>query len=61
MAVMTWTRKAKCKDCKFIKGKTFGRARRNICTNTESERHDPNPFLSRVALNDLVCDKWEMY
>jgi len=60
MAVITITYPAKCKDCKFIKAKTFGRARRNICTNPESERYDPNTYLSRVALKDRVCDKWAL-
>lgn len=60
MTQVIFTYPAKCKDCKFIKPITFGRAKRNICTNSESNRYDPNPYLSRVSLKDKVCDKWEI-
>lgn len=60
MTVVTVTRNAKCKDCVFIKSHKFGKAKRNICTNPESPRYDPYPPLSRVALNELVCDKWKL-
>ncbi|GEM_PF-4533754 len=52
---------AKCKDCKFIKPKTFGKMRRHICTNPESPRFDPHgPYFSRVTLKDKVCEKWKL-
>lgn len=60
MAIIKITYPAKCKDCKFIKAKNFGRAWRHICTNPESNRYDPNPYFSRVALKDRVCDKWDL-
>ncbi len=50
---------AKCKDCIFIKPKTFGKMRRHICTNPESPRYDPCAYLSRVTLKDKVCDRWK--
>ena len=61
MAIITITRPAKCKDCIFLKPYKFGKMRRNICTNKDSERYDMNPYLSRVRLNDLVCDKWKLF
>jgi hypothetical protein len=60
MTIITITSPARCKDCKFIKAKTFGKARRHICTNTVSERYDPSPYLSQVALRDKVCSKWSL-
>lgn len=60
MITITVVSQARCKDCKFIQSKTFGKVRRNICTNEQSERHGTSPYLSRVGLRDLVCDKWEL-
>lgn len=60
MAIISITYPAKCKDCKFIQAKTFGRAKRNICTNPESPRYNANPYLSRVALRDRVCSSWKL-
>lgn len=59
MTVISITYPARCKDCIFCKPKTFGKMRRNICTNTESPRYDPMPYLSMVALKDKVCDNWK--
>lgn len=61
MAIIEMKYPAKCKDCKYIQSKTFGRAKRNICTNPKSERYDPNPYLSRVTLKDRVCKAWELF
>lgn len=60
MTIIEITRRAKCKDCRYIESKTFGRAKRHICTNKESDRYDPNPYLSRVALRDIVCENWKL-
>ena len=61
MTVISITYPARCKDCIFIKPHKFGNMKRNICTNPESPRHYPNnTYLSRVALKDLVCDKWKL-
>lgn len=56
MSIMTWTRKAKCKDCMFLKVKYIGKRKRHICDNNQSENH-----LKPITLNDLVCDKWVLY
>ena len=60
MTVISITYPAKCKDCIFCKPKTFGKMHRHICTNKESPRYDPSPYLSRVALRDKVCDKLKL-
>ena len=60
MTTITITRSARCKDCKFILDKKFGKAKRHICTNKESERYDPIPYFDRVRLIDEACSKWEL-
>lgn len=52
---------AKCKDCIFCKPKTFGKAKRHICTNPKSPRYDDCAYLSRVRLIDKVCDEWKLF
>lgn len=51
---------AKCKHCKSIKPRIFGKMKRHICTNPESKRFDMNPYLSRVALKDKACEQFEL-
>jgi hypothetical protein len=60
MTIVSITYPAKCKDCQFIKPIKIKNTNRNICTNPESTRYDPNPFLSRVALKDKACDKFQL-
>lgn len=55
MSTMTWTREAKCKDCKFHQFYGIGRAKRTKCVNPKSPQ-----FEKRITLNDFVCDKWEL-
>lgn len=55
MIVITITRDAKCKDCKFCKVFMKGRLLRHKCTNIESHRNK----YETIRLNDLVCDKWQ--
>lgn len=53
MSIMTWTRSAKCKDCKFLADdKTY--KRRHVCGNPESP-HNTKPR----TLKDRVCDFWK--
>lgn len=60
MTIITWTRPAKCKDCKFIKRYMVGKSKRSICTNPKSERYYPSPYLSMITQNDPVCKVWEL-
>jgi hypothetical protein len=55
MGVITYTREAKCKDCKFCKSFYKGKRKKHTCTNPKSERH-----TAVITLNDLVCEVWEM-
>lgn len=55
MTIITITRNAKCKDCKFCNSYRKGKLRRHKCINTKSEYYNQD-----VRLNDLVCDKWEL-
>lgn len=55
MAVMTWTRKAKCKDCKWLKPEYLGKRKTHRCLNPMSKYYN-----SQMTLNDLVCDVWEL-
>jgi hypothetical protein len=52
---MTWTRKAKCKDCKFLKPDFIGKRKIHKCNNPESKY-----YKVQVTLNDLVCDNWKL-
>lgn len=55
MGVTTYTRAAKCKDCKFIKSFYDGKKKMHTCTNPESERH-----TAIITQNDLVCEVWKL-
>lgn len=57
MAITSSTRKAKCKDCKFIKRtvKFHTGLVRHKCDNPESKLYN-----KVITLNDLVCDEWKL-
>lgn len=55
MSVISYTRNAKCKDCKFCKSFMDGKKKRHTCTNAESKQH-----TAIITLEDLVCDKWKL-
>lgn len=50
---MTWTRRAKCSDCKYLLRRTEGRTH-FTCDNPSSPHHN-----QRRTLKDLVCDVWK--
>lgn len=60
MTVTNTTRRAKCKDCKYIYPILFGMGKRKRfkCSNTESDR--AKYVFSTVSPSDLVCEKWEL-
>ncbi|GAG28528.1 unnamed protein product [marine sediment metagenome] len=55
MGTITYTRAAKCKDCKFRKSFYDKKMKRHTCTNSNSER-----YTAVITLNDLVCGKWKL-
>jgi len=55
MTVITITRKAKCKDCKFLKVNYLGKRKYHVCDNLKSTFYD-----DVVRLNDLACENWEL-
>jgi len=56
MSIMTWMRRAKCKDCYFLlRYSKTGKQIRHKCNNLFSERYEKDQ-----SLNDLVCDKWKL-
>lgn len=57
MSIMTWTSRAKCKDCIYLYRIAFtsGKKVRHLCTNDKSDY-----YLKIRTLNDLVCDKWKL-
>ena len=55
MGVTTYTRAAKCADCKFCKSFYQGKQKKHTCTNEKSSQH-----TAIITLKDLVCDKWEL-
>lgn len=55
MGITTYTRKAKCSDCKFCKMFYDGKKKKHTCTNPESPRH-----AAVITLKDLVCDNWKL-
>jgi len=55
MTIMTWTRKAKCKDCKWLNSEYLTKRKTHRCLNPMSEC-----FNTQKTLNDLVCEKWDM-
>jgi hypothetical protein len=55
MTVVTYTRRARCKDCAFLKAAKVKGLKRNKCVNPESQ-HNEQPRTQK----DFVCDKWEL-
>lgn len=56
MSIMTWTRRAKCKDCFFLVAHSpNGKTKRHYCSNKDSKE-----FNKPRTLKDLVCDKWKL-
>jgi len=55
MSIITYTRAAKCKDCKFLKPIVVGKKKIHECSNELSER-----FKKQITLKDFVCDKWKL-
>ena len=60
MGVITYTRKAKCKDCNYCSPFWKGKLKRHRCSNPQSERYGRKYMGKTIALNDLVCDKWTL-
>ena len=54
MEIITYTRAAKCKDCKFLESFYDGKRLLHRCENKESPE-----FSKRRTLKDLVCDNWQ--
>jgi len=56
MTVITVTREARCKDCKFlIKEWEQFKSKYHRCSNENSTR-----FNHRVKLKTYACQKWEL-
>ena len=55
MTVITITRRARCKDCKFLKPSYHGKRKYHDCTNEKSDWRK-----QRRSPKDYVCDKWQM-
>ena len=55
MGTISYTRAAKCKDCKFIKSFYDGERKKHTCTNDKS-----SSYTAVIRLQDLVCDKWKI-
>ena len=55
MTVVSYTRAAKCKDCKFCKSFYDGKRKKHTCTNPESER-----YTAVITQSDLVCTVWKL-
>jgi hypothetical protein len=67
MTIITITRNAKCKDCKYCewfyppkKDGTTSKLKRHICSNLESSRYGAKNSGKTITQNDLVCDKWKL-
>jgi hypothetical protein len=55
MKIVTITRAAKFKDCKFLFAFIIGKLKRHRCENVDSYM-----YKKQIRLNDLVCDNWEL-
>jgi len=60
MGVTTYTRKAKCKDCRYHKSfyKDYKRAGTKCMYGKENEQ--PTELDKTIRLNDFVCDNWKL-
>ena len=54
MAIITITRAAKCKDCKYCSSYLKGKAKRHRCTNKQFTQDND------IRLNDSVCMSWQI-
>ena len=55
MCVISYTRDAKCKDCRMVKSVNSGKRKMHLCGNPESAN-----FGYKITLNDLACNKWKL-
>ena len=60
MTVISITREAKCKDCRYCQRFSKGKLIRHRCSNPESERYGAKYSDKTITLNDYVCDKWKL-
>jgi hypothetical protein len=60
MGVMTYTRSAKCKDCKYCEAFKIGNRKRHKCTNQLSAGHGIEKGEKTVSLNDFACEQWKI-
>lgn len=61
MTIVSITKPAKCKDCKFIQSVWFGvkkNQKRHKCINPESPRYGHE--FSTIKPFDFVCEKWKL-
>lgn len=49
MTVITWTRRAKCKDCEHIRYYYKGKLKRHKCIEKDEPR----------CLDDMICDDYQ--
>ena len=56
MVTITYTRAARCKDCKFIKSFYDGKKKKHTCINQKSERYN-----GVITQKDLVCEAWRLF
>ena len=55
MGITTYTRAAKCKDCKFCIPYKKGNIKRHYCDKIKLTGHGKD-----IRLNDLVCEEWKL-
>lgn len=55
MGIVTYTRAAKCKDCKFCIPHKRGKLKRHYCDKLTSPRNGND-----VKLSDIVCSEWKL-
>jgi len=55
MTVISITRDAKCKDCKFLFRYNIGKMVRHRCSNPDSDE-----FEKSRTMNELVCNDWKL-
>jgi len=60
MVTITYTRAAKCKDCRYCNRFKQGKLTRHRCSNTESKKYATKYSKNTIRLNDLVCENWKL-
>lgn len=60
MTVISITRPAKCKDCRYCQSFYKGKLKRHRCSNPLSDRYGVKYSDKTIRLNDLVCKVWEL-